>query len=162
MWLTRPAREKSFSVSSSSSPRRRYLWRVEEWGERSGERRWRGRVRTRPIAYRSSMSRIISFSKTSLSAVFECVKTSVRCLGKVCAMLETACTAVSVLPVPGGPTTTVRPFDIAERSDSTCIGVKRIGFIFGASSGYGPAVIVRVRRHHHLALGRRPPPSPAR
>ena len=108
------------------------------------------------------MSRIISFSKTSLSAVLECVITRVRCLGKVCAMLETACTAVSVLPVPGGPTTTVRPFDIALRSDSTCIGVKRIGFIFGASSGYGPAVSAEYGVTTTSGFGASPPPSPAR
>lgn len=35
--------------------------------------------------------------------------------------------------------TTDRPGFIAARSASTCMAVKRIGFILGASSGYGPA-----------------------
>ena len=60
---------------------------------------------------------------------------SARWLGKVCSRLEMICTAVSVLPVPGGPTTTERPGFIAARSASTCIGVKRVGFMRGWSSG---------------------------
>lgn len=42
-----------------------------------------------------------------------------------------ACTAVSVFPVPGGPTTIVRPGFTPERIASTCTGVKRIAFSRG-------------------------------
>ena len=91
------------------------------------------------MQHRSSTSLTSSFSKTSLSAWLLCVMMSVRWCGKVWWMLLMICTAVSVLPVPGGPTTTVSPGFIAARSASTCIGVKRIGFMRGASSGYGPA-----------------------
>ena len=62
-----------------------------------------------------------------------------RCPGKVWMRLETICTAVSVLPVPGGPTTTLSPGFMAARNASTCFGVKRVGFMRGWSSGYGPA-----------------------
>ena len=61
--------------------------------------------------------------RTWLSAWFECVMMSVRCCGKVWWMLEIICTAVSVLPVPGGPTTTVSPGFIAARSASTWLGL---------------------------------------
>ena len=66
---------------------------------------------------------------------------SVRCSGKVWWMLDTICTAVSVFPVPGGPTTTESPGFMAAFNASTCIAVNRTGFIRGASSGYGPAIV---------------------
>ena len=56
---------------------------------------------------------------TMFRAWFECVMISVRCELNVCAMFETIWTAVSVLPVPGGPTTSVRPGFIAARRAST-------------------------------------------
>ena len=42
-----------------------------------------------------------------------------------------ACTAVSVFPVPGGPTTMVSPGFTPERMASTCTGVKRMKFSRG-------------------------------
>lgn len=74
---------KSFSVSRASSP----------WPRRS--------------KCLSSMSRAMIFSNSWLSAWLEWVTISVRWAGKLWYRLLMICTATSVFPVPGGPTTWV-------------------------------------------------------
>ena len=49
------------------------------------------------------------FSNRSLRAWFECVTSRMRSPGKLWYNSAMICTAVSVLPVPGGPTTIVSP-----------------------------------------------------
>ncbi|KAL1841281.1 hypothetical protein VTK73DRAFT_3516 [Phialemonium thermophilum] len=53
------------------------------------------------------------------------------------------CVATSVLPVPGGPTTTVSPGCVPETMASICVGVKRTRFRLGASTGAGSASRLR-------------------
>ena len=60
-----------------------------------------------------------SFSKRSFRAWLLCVTRRVRWLGKFWYRLEMICTATSVLPVPGGPTTMVRPGCIPDRMART-------------------------------------------
>lgn len=61
-----------------------------------------------------------------------------RWLGKLWYRLEMICTATSVLPVPGGPTTIVRPGFMPDRMASTCTGVKGTRLLGGFRLGYGP------------------------
>mmetsp|Transcript_11877 Transcript_11877/g.50900 ORF Transcript_11877/g.50900 Transcript_11877/m.50900 type:complete len:520 (-) Transcript_11877:527-2086(-) len=112
--LTRPCREKSRSVSRSRSPCPR---------------------RSR---YRAGTSRCMSFWNRSLSAALECVMSSVRCPGSLWYRQCMICVAVSVLPVPGGPTTIVSPGCTPLAIAETCVGVNRTAFKTGWSSGYGP------------------------
>ena len=50
---------------------------------------------------------------------------STRCSGWLRYSVAISCTATSVLPVPGGPSITVRPSCSPDRIASTCVGVNR-------------------------------------
>ena len=97
---------KSFSVSRASSP----------WPRRS--------------RCLSSISSCMIFSKSWFKAWFEWVTISVLCAGKLWYRLEMIWTATSVFPVPGGPTTNVRPGCIPARIASTWVGVNGIAFLY--------------------------------
>ena len=73
-----------------------------------------------------------------MSAALECVISNVRCPGSLWYRQCMICVAVSVLPVPGGPTTIVSPGCTPLAIAETCVGVNRTAFKTGWSSGYGP------------------------
>lgn len=64
--------------------------------------------------------------------------------------LETICTATSVFPVPGGPTTMVSPGYMAERMASACTGVNRMRLVLGWSCSER---WVRVGKEIRVGLG---------
>mmetsp|Transcript_39424 Transcript_39424/g.66210 ORF Transcript_39424/g.66210 Transcript_39424/m.66210 type:complete len:247 (+) Transcript_39424:1608-2348(+) len=84
------------------------------------------------------MSRSMILEKRSFSAWLECVMSSVRSLGRLWYSSCMICTATSVFPVPGGPTTMVRPGFTPARIAATCVSVNRTVFKRAWSCEYGP------------------------
>lgn len=94
--------------------------------------------------YRSSTSPLaVTLSNMSLSAAFEWVTTTVRWSGNDRKRLDMTWTATSVFPVPGGPTTRVRPALRPDRTADTWAGVNRTALPAAEGGrGYGSAVTV--------------------
>ena len=88
-------------------------------GTGTGEKAGKASGNTQKKSGETQEPRRASFSKRSFRAWLLCVTRRVRWLGKFWYRLEMICTATSVLPVPGGPTTMVRPGCIPDRMART-------------------------------------------